>query len=166
MPRQQLLPVHEAEEVTLVEQPPARGARAEAEVLAGVRAVLVPVRLRREQRELVERRGEDAVDVVVRRDPDRGRGLREAVVQVQAIDLARELLRVLRAQEDALGAARVPLRECLRPVGLEVLDDARADGVALVFLCELEDARYEDGGVGIEALVCRPSASRVRATHR
>lgn len=129
--------MHETEEVALVEQPPARGAGAEAEVLAGVRAVLVPVRVRREQRELVERRGEDAVDVVVRRDPDRGRGLREAVVEVQAVYLARELLRVLRAEEDALGAARVPLCECLWPVGLEVLDDACADGVALVFLCEL-----------------------------
>ena len=165
VPREQLLPVHETEEIALVEQPPARGARAEAEVLARIRAVLVPVRVGREQRELVERCREDAADVVIRCDADGGRGLREAVIQVEPIDLARELLRVLRAQEDALGAARVPLCECLWPVGLKIFDDAGTDGVALVFLRQLEGARYEDGGVWVEALVRRPSASRVRATH-
>lgn len=73
---EQLLPMDEAQEVTLVEQPPSRGARAEAQVLARVRAALVPVRVGAEERERVERGGQQARDPVVARDADGARRLR------------------------------------------------------------------------------------------
>ena len=160
---EQLLAVDEAEEVALVEEAPARGARAEAEVLARVaRAHGVPVRVGREQRERVERGGEDRRDAVVGREPDRARGLGQAVVEVEPADAPRELQRVLGAQHDRLRAPRVPLRERLRPVRLERGDDALPERIALVLHRELQRALDENGGIGVKPLVCSTSVWGIR----
>ena len=144
--------------VALVEEPPARGARAEAEVLARVRrAHGVPVRVGGEQRERVERGGQDRGDAVVGRDPDRARGLGQAVVEVEPVHAPGDLQGVLRAEEHCLGAARVPLGEGLWPVRLERGYDPVAEGVAFVLHRQLQCALDEHGGIWVEPLVGRPS---------
>ena len=124
--RKEPLTVDETHEIALVQEAPPRRARAEPEVLSlrhRVRAIRVPVRVGAEQRELVERRGEDVGDRKLRGDANGGRGLGEAVVEEEPVDLAVHPHLMLGAGDRCLETTRVPLRERLRPVCFEVLDE-------------------------------------------
>lgn len=155
----------EAHQVHLVEEFPARSARSETEVLSSsgrARAIRFPVRVSADKRELVECGREDAGDGEVGPESDGGGRFGQAIVEVQAVDLPVEPQVVLRARDAGLGASGVPLREGLRPVGLDVLDDARAQGFALILDGELECAVDEDRRVWVEAFVSQASA---QSTH-